>query len=94
MGWIKKINWTLTLFLLLTPVVGVAGTVFIVASGRLHIATIVLALVWMVSDRFSYNRGLSPLIFTLYLPGKVAGAPVRAVIWRGRLSGQCSGMVY
>ena len=54
---IKKINWTLTLFLLLTPVVGVTGIVFIVASGRLHIATIVLALVWMVATGLAITAG-------------------------------------
>jgi stearoyl-CoA desaturase (Delta-9 desaturase) len=57
MGWIKKINWTLTLFLLLTPVVGVAGTAFIVASGRLQIATVVLALVWMAATGLAITAG-------------------------------------
>jgi stearoyl-CoA desaturase (delta-9 desaturase) len=39
----RHINWTNTLFLILTPIIAVIGTYYIVATGSLHIATLALA---------------------------------------------------
>ena len=56
-AWIKRLNWTNTLFLLLTPVVGIAGAVFMATTGRLHMATIILALVWLVGSGLAITAG-------------------------------------
>lgn len=54
---LKKINWTLTLFLLLTPVVAITGVSFIIMTGRLYAATVMLALVWMVASGLAITAG-------------------------------------
>jgi stearoyl-CoA desaturase (Delta-9 desaturase) len=57
MASLKKINYTLTLFLLLTPLVAIVGTIFILMSGRLHLATVALALGWMVATGLAITAG-------------------------------------
>lgn len=55
--WFKQINWPNTLFLLLTPVLGIAGVVFLIATHQIHMATLGLALVWMVAIGLAITAG-------------------------------------
>jgi stearoyl-CoA desaturase (Delta-9 desaturase) len=56
-GFAGKLNWTNTLFLLLTPLAGIAGTIYWAVSGRGNWATIALALVWTVATGLSITAG-------------------------------------
>lgn len=62
MGWLKRLNWTNTLFLLLTPVVGIAGAIFMGVTGRWHVATLILALVWMGATGLAITAGYHRLL--------------------------------
>lgn len=53
----RKLNWTNTLFLLLTPPVAIAGTIYWIASGRVNIATIILALGWLAATGLAITAG-------------------------------------
>ena len=59
---LSRINWTNTLFLLITPVIGVAGTVFIITNGMLHIPTLILAFVWLLLSGLSITAGYHRLM--------------------------------
>lgn len=47
MSYKKRINWTNTLFLTLTPLTAIAGTIILAANGHLSMATITLGLLFM-----------------------------------------------
>lgn len=53
----RRINWTNTLFLTLTPLVAIIGTVQIVASGTLSGATILLAVLFMGATGMAITAG-------------------------------------
>ena len=57
MSILKRINWTNTLFLTITPVVAIIATFFIVKNGNLHWATVVLALVLTGMTGLSITAG-------------------------------------
>lgn len=52
-----KINWLNTLFLIMTPLVGVIGTVWLGLSGQFHWATAVLAVVMTFMTGFAITGG-------------------------------------
>jgi stearoyl-CoA desaturase (delta-9 desaturase) len=53
----KRINWTVTLFLILTPLIAVIGTAIIIVTGRLNMATVYLALVFMIITGLCITAG-------------------------------------
>jgi len=53
----RRINWTNTLFLTLTPLVAIIGTVLIVISGHLSGATVVLAILFMGATGIAITAG-------------------------------------
>lgn len=53
----ERVNWKITLFLLLTPVVGIVGAIFLAITHQLHTATIFLALGWMVATALAITAG-------------------------------------
>ncbi len=59
---LRRINWTNTLFLLITPIIGVAGTVFLVANGMLQIPTLILAFVWLMVSGLAITAGYHRLM--------------------------------
>ncbi len=66
---INKINWTNTLFLLLTPLVGIGGTVLLAITGQIHVATLILALVWLASTGLAITAGYHRLFSHLTYRG-------------------------
>lgn len=56
-GLFQRLNWTNTLFLLLTPIVGISGTAYIIATGQIHLATVVLALIWLICTGLAITAG-------------------------------------
>ncbi len=57
MSILKRINWTNTLFLTITPLVAIVGTIVIITSGNLHWATVLLALVFTGLTGLSITAG-------------------------------------
>lgn len=57
MNLIEKINWKNTLFLTLTPVIGIAGLIFLIDSHRVFIPTLLLALFWLLASGLSITGG-------------------------------------
>ncbi|HVV67844.1 MAG TPA: fatty acid desaturase [Gammaproteobacteria bacterium] len=57
MSILKRINWTNTLFLTITPVVAIIATFFIVKNGNLHWATVLLAFVMTGLTGLSITAG-------------------------------------
>ncbi|MBS0352199.1 MAG: fatty acid desaturase [Proteobacteria bacterium] len=53
----KKINWPITLFLMLTPVVGISGAVMISLRGDLHWQTLLLAFIWLLATGLAITAG-------------------------------------
>lgn len=53
----QRINWTNTLFLTLTPLVAIVGTILIATSGHLHNSTIVLAVLFLIVTGLSITAG-------------------------------------
>ncbi len=54
---LKKLNWTNTVFLILTPIIGVAGTLFLTIDGRVHTGTLILAFVWLFASGLAITAG-------------------------------------
>jgi stearoyl-CoA desaturase (Delta-9 desaturase) len=46
MSWFKKINWTVGLFITITPMVGIAGLIWLICSHQFFWATMIMALVY------------------------------------------------
>jgi stearoyl-CoA desaturase (Delta-9 desaturase) len=55
-GW-QQLNWPNTLFLLLTPLIGLGGAIYLAMTGQLHVATLILAFVWMVVTGLAITAG-------------------------------------
>ncbi len=80
----NKINWTNTLFLILTPLVGIVGTIALISLHALSWPTVVLALVLTLMSGLSitcgYHRLFSHLTYkahwTVHLLFAVFGAGV------------------
>jgi len=53
----QRINWTNTIFLLLTPIVGIGGLIFILTTGVLHWQTVLLSLFWLIASGLSITAG-------------------------------------
>jgi stearoyl-CoA desaturase (delta-9 desaturase) len=53
----RRINWTNTLFLTLTPLFAITSTIFIIASGHLQIATVILAVLLMGATGLAITAG-------------------------------------
>jgi stearoyl-CoA desaturase (Delta-9 desaturase) len=71
----NKINWTNTLFLTLTPLIGIIGAVILISLGMLSGKTIILALVLTAITGFSITAGYHRLFSHLSYK---AAWPVRA----------------
>ena len=54
---LKKLNWTNTVFLILTPIIGLAGTLFLTIDGRVHTGTLILAFVWLFASGLAITAG-------------------------------------
>jgi len=54
---LQKINWTNTLFLLLTPVVGIGGLIFLILNNQIHLATVVLTFVFIMATGLTITAG-------------------------------------
>ncbi len=57
MNLLRKINWTNTLFLLLTPVVGIGGAIYLAAHEQIHVGTLILAFIWLLGSGFAITAG-------------------------------------
>ncbi len=53
----KKLNWTNTLFLIFTPLIGIAGIIFLIGTHRLYTPTIFLGLFWLLASGLSITAG-------------------------------------
>lgn len=53
----KRINWTNTLFLIITPIVGVVGTVWLAVHGEMHSKTWILALIYTLATGLAITAG-------------------------------------
>lgn len=71
----RYINWTNLLFLVLTPLIAIVGTIFIVASGAFHTATLVLALILFfivgLSITTGYHRLFSHQTYKVVWPARL-----------------------
>lgn len=54
---LRKLNWTNTLFLLLTPLIGVIGTVTLMVQGKIQGATVLLALAFLLITGLAITSG-------------------------------------
>lgn len=57
MGLLKKINWTNTIFLILTPIVGIVGTILLLTLNRICWPTWILAGILIIFCGFSITTG-------------------------------------
>ncbi len=57
MSFLRRINWTITLFLILTPLVAILGAIWIIYHGSLHWATVALAIVYMATTGLAITAG-------------------------------------
>src|SRR5262245_22733980 len=57
MNLLKQLNWTNTLFLILTPLVGIFGTIFLITHGGISAATAWFSLVYFVLGCLSITVG-------------------------------------
>lgn len=57
MNYLRRINWTNTLFLTLTPIISIVGTTMIVVGGHLSTATVVLAILFMGATGLAITAG-------------------------------------
>jgi len=55
--WFKRINWTNTLFLLLTPILGIGGVIYLAVGHQLELATVLLALGWLAATGLTITAG-------------------------------------
>ena len=53
----KQINLTNTLFLCLTPLLGIGGAVFLAIHGRIQSATVLLTLIWLLATGLAITAG-------------------------------------
>ncbi len=53
----RRINWTNTLFLTITPLIAITGTILIAINGHLSAATIVLAILFMGATGIAITAG-------------------------------------
>ncbi len=58
----QKINWVNTIFLLLTPIIAIGGTIFIAVAGKIHLATVYLGLLWLLATGLSITAGYHRLL--------------------------------
>jgi stearoyl-CoA desaturase (delta-9 desaturase) len=83
----RHINWTNLLFLTLTPLIAIVGTVFIVATGVLHVATVVLAFVLFLlvgmCITMGYHRLFSHQSYRLVWPLRLFFAIFGAAAFEG-----------
>lgn len=54
---IKNLNWGNTLFLILTPLIGVGGSIFLAVNGKVQTYTILLAIVWLFMSGLAVTAG-------------------------------------
>ncbi len=57
MKFYKKLNWSNTLFLILTPVVGVVGTIYLAIQGAVLWQTVLLAFLYILCTGLSITAG-------------------------------------
>lgn len=62
MHFLRRINWTITLFLILTPIISIVGTVWIIRSGNLHWLTVVLAVIYTGVTGLAITAGYHRLL--------------------------------
>ncbi len=65
----KKLNWVTTLFFILTPMVGVSGTLYVILTHSLHWLTLVLALFYIFAAGMSITAGYHRLFSHLTYKG-------------------------
>jgi stearoyl-CoA desaturase (delta-9 desaturase) len=53
----KHINWPTTLFMILTPIVAIAGLIWWLVSGQFHIQTVILAIVYLAIAGLGITAG-------------------------------------
>lgn len=55
--WLKRINWKNTIFLILTPLIGIGGVVGLAVNHQIHWATVLLGLVWLAATGLTITAG-------------------------------------
>lgn len=54
---LRNINWTYTLFFILTPIVAILGTVYLALTGGIHKFTVIFALIMLLLTGISITAG-------------------------------------
>jgi stearoyl-CoA desaturase (Delta-9 desaturase) len=89
-----KINWTNTLFLTLTPLVGALGLLYILHNGSIHWQTLVLALILTVISGLGitvgYHRLFSHLAFQAKAPVRLMAALFGSACFEGSILEWCT----
>ncbi|OGT63529.1 MAG: fatty acid desaturase [Gammaproteobacteria bacterium RIFCSPHIGHO2_12_FULL_45_9] len=90
----RQINWLNTLFLLLTPVVGVGGTIWLACLGMVHWQTCVLAVVlWFISGlavTVGYHRLFSHRSFQARWPVRLVLSLLGTAVFEGSVLEWCT----
>lgn len=90
----KKINWTTTLFLIFTPLVGIIGTIILAVSHAIAWPTIVLALLFTIISGLSitcgYHRLFSHLSYKSHWIARLFFALFGAAAFEGSILEWCT----
>ncbi len=83
----NRVNWPTALFLIITPIVGIAGTAWWAASGRFHWATVgLMLLTWGITAMgitAGYHRLFSHRAYRAGTPLKIGLLIAGAAAWEG-----------
>ncbi len=94
MSLLRKINWTNTLFLTITPIVGIVGTVLMAIHHLIHWQTILLAFVFIfftgMSITAGYHRLFSHLTYKAKWPIRLFFLLFGAAAFEGSLIEWCT----
>lgn len=91
---LKKINWTNTLFLAITPVVAIVGLAYIVGHNAIHWQTVLLAVLFTFATGMSitvgYHRLFSHKTYKASLPVRLFLALFGAAAFEGSILEWCT----
>lgn len=87
MSFIKRLNWTNTLFILLVPVVAVAGTIALIVTGHFHLSSLIWAILYTgatgVTITAGYHRLFAHRAYTTCWPVRLVFLLLGAASFEG-----------